>query len=185
MIKSINEFYSYLAGLIEGSGKIFVPKKIRLKRSHPTNRVNSIGGRKDLCLFQIRFSSNPLELKFLEKGKNISLEKKIIEVIKCGHLRKIKNTNNYILKIGSKNSVLKLIKIVNGKFRTPKVHKFYSLIHYMNNKYNSNISFSPFPKRNLDSLKGFVENTSNLFFNAWVLGFLDVDGCQGNKETHF
>lgn len=161
MIKSYEEFPSYLAGLLEGNGTIFVPK--------PGNGLINI---KSTPKFEIRFSSNPLELKFLKYDKDFSLNKKIKKVLDFGKIRKIKNKNNYILKVNTTEGVLNLIEILNGKFRTPKIKKFYTLIEYINKNKNLNISLLP------------IDN-SNLLSNAWLAGYLDVDSSQGNRETNF
>ena len=64
--------------------------------------------------------------------------------------------------IQDKNSVIKIINSVNGKFRTPKINALYNMIDYLN-----------FKGENIVKLPLDVSLLSN---NAWLAGFIDSDG---------
>lgn len=59
--------------------------------------------------------------------------------------------------------VLYVIKLINGKMRTPKINALYKMIDWLNsNKYKS-ITKLPLDHSNIES-------------NAWLSGFIDTDG---------
>ena len=80
--------------------------------------------------------------------------------------RSSENVLRYI--IGDKESIIFFIGLVHGKLRTPKNKRFNDLIHFMNNKYNLNISES------------LLDNT-NIKDNSWFTGFSEADGHFGIK----
>ena len=61
----------------------------------------------------------------------------------------------------SKDSVFKVITLINGKMITPKVEALHRLINWFNLKYNTNI------------IALTLDNT-NLQDNNWLAGFLDA-----------
>lgn len=67
-----------------------------------------------------------------------------------------------ILQILSKDEVLKIINLINGHMRTPKIETLHRAILWINAKDNSCI-----PLLGLD--------TSPLDSNAWLAGFTDAD----------
>lgn len=130
----------YLAGLIEGDGYIGV--------QNPDSKTNVIYRPKII----IAFNSNdkPLAEKLsaeLEVGKVINREK-------AGHV---------ILQILAKQEVLKIIHLINGHMRTPKIEALHRAICWINEKDSTTI-----PCLGLD--------LSSLDSNSWLAGFTDADG---------
>lgn len=99
--------------------------------------------------------------------KDEPLAKMILKYIGIGHIVKRKG-NSIELRFTSKRSLCKIISLMNGKFRTPKIHQFYLLIDWMNrNHYYNN--------RNGMKRKLPLDN-SPLINNSWLAGFIDSDG---------
>ena len=80
---------------------------------------------------------------------------KVIDRSEAGHV---------LLQILAKDEVLKIINLINGHMRTPKIEALHRAINWINKKDNSSI-----PCLGLD--------TSPLNSNAWLAGFSDADGC--------
>ena len=137
MINQEQGWDNYIAGLWEGDGHIVV------KNEKTTNFT-----------FAITFHKN-----------NIQLAEKIQSIIGFGYLRiKIKE-NALVLMIGNKKGLEAIVKLINGKLRTPKIHKFNLLIDWLNlkNKENKIIKYDI--------------NQTNLFLNNWLSGFTEADAC--------
>ena len=143
--KSINKksesIGPYLAGLFEGDGHIVLSKSIR---------VNS----------KVKNTSPSIAITFV--NKDLPLIKKFLE--KFGGSSRFKNKENAIVWIiNSQLELVKIINLLNGNLRTPKIIKFNELIVWLNEKYFYNIPIhSP--------------DTSNLNENGWLAGYLDADG---------
>ena len=110
-----NNFGSYLAGLIEGDGAIVVPKTERSakgKLNYPC--INLVFHLRDFPLGQL-----------------------IQKELGTGSLSKKKGVNAYLLQINSFEGVLKLVNLLNGNMRTPKINRLYNLIDWLNYKSNN------------------------------------------------
>lgn len=145
---------SYLAGLIEGDGHIAVhDKKYNSKVYRP----------KILIVFNI--NDRPLA----EKLSSLLKVGKVIDRSSAGHV---------LLQILAKKEVLKIINLINGHMRTPKIEALHRAISWINEKDNSFI-----PSLGLD--------TSSIDSNAWLAGFTDADGnfsitmynCKNNNKV--
>ena len=139
ILHSFNNFGSYLAGLIEGDGSIYVPKDIRNKKG----------------------SLNHASIEIIFTKFDLSLANAIKNLIGGGYL--IKNQNYLRIIFKDKKSILKIIHLINGEMRTPKIEALYRLIKWSNNKWSLNIPFLSI-------------NVSSLQSNAWLSGILDADG---------
>lgn len=135
-------FGFYLAGLIEGDGTILVPKMER-----------SIKGKINYPAIQISFDSRDLALALI-----------IQKTLGFGSISKTKGVNAYRLTINNYEGLIKLVQILNGKFRTVEVDNFRLLVKYLNNRFS-----------NLDLVLLGLDNTP-LNTNAWLAGFIDSDG---------
>lgn len=129
-------FGSYLAGLLEGDGTIIIPS-LTSKRLYP------------------RF-------EFVFVDKDLPVAQFLKNVIGHGSIHKKKHANAYILIITNHEGVLKVLNLVNGFMRTPKIAALYKLIDYLNHKYNYTLDYLP-----LDN--------SPLYSNSWLAGVLDSD----------
>lgn len=99
----------YIAGLIEGDGSIKVPSTLRSDK-----------GRLIYSSVTIIFVDKDLPLaKFLVKRLDGTLNKS--------------SGNWYVLSIYKLSALHELAKLVNGKFRTPKIEALYRLINWLNN----------------------------------------------------
>jgi len=141
-LKSINpQLGYYLAGLIEGDGNIWTQKTVK----SPKGRIHNP---------QITFSSSINDLVLYEHIKGI---------LGTGGLFKEKSCNVYIYRISDKDTLIKVITLINGKFRTPKIVYLHRAIDYINLVHNLDIKKLP-----LDN--------SHLRDNAWLAGITDADG---------
>lgn len=136
----------YLAGLLEGDGCIYLPSlgvtslnRVLNPRITFTSHINNIG-----------------MYSFLQS--------------ELGNIGRFQRSSENVLRyiIGDKESIIFIISLIHGKLRTPKNKRFNHLIHFMNNKYNLNISES------------LLDNT-NLKDNSWFAGFFEADGHFGIK----
>ena len=94
--------------------------------------------------------------------KDKPLAEAIQKKIGIGFIVKRK-TNSIELRFGSVKSQKKIIYLINGKFRTPKIDQFYTLCDWMN-KYHSG------------TITKFPLDTSYILNNSWLTGFIDADG---------
>ena len=96
-------FSSYLAGLFEGDGHIWLPN-FNMKKKHNAR-------------FCITFGL-----------KNEPLAKKILDIIGYGHIRYKPKENACVLIVSPVKGLKKIIKLINGELRTPKIHQLHNLI---------------------------------------------------------
>jgi LAGLIDADG endonuclease len=104
---------SYLAGLIEGDGHIAV---------HDKNYKSKVYRPKILIVFNI--NDKPLAKK-LSIGLKIG---RVIDKSSAGHV---------LLQILAKDEVLKVINLINGHMRTPKIEALHRSISWINERDNS------------------------------------------------
>ena len=136
---NITNFSSYLAGLIEGDGCIYIPKSL-------------IGAAKVIILFN---------------SKDLPLALLVQKALKCGNITKVKGKNAYELTIGNLEGLKIVVNFINGYMRTPKILKLYELIDWINlkiknkGKYDSSLlNKLPLDNSSLASnawLAGFIE----------------------------
>lgn len=106
---------SYLAGLIEGDGHIAV---------HDKNSKSKIYRPKIIIVFNI--NDRPLA-------------EKLSSVLKVGKVVSRSSAGHVLLQILAKEEVLKIINLINGNMRTPKIEALHRAIHWINEKDNSSI----------------------------------------------
>ena len=143
------KFISYLTGLIEGDGTIIVPK---YKRS-PKGRLNYPS-------IQIVFHLKDLPLALLIQ-KNLG----------HGSLIRKKGVNAYILYINNHEGILKLVNLLNGNMRTPKINSLFNLIDWLNNK-NPDLNLTKMPL-----------NSNSLSGDAWFSWMIESDGHFSVRST--
>ena len=135
------EIKSYLAGLFEGDGHIWLPKENMKKKHNPR--------------FCITFGL-----------KNEPLAKKLLSIIGYGHIRYKPKNNACVLIVSPVKGLNVLIKYINGELRTPKIIQFYNLIDWINKNHNYNIKKLPLKKGNIKNdswLAGFIDADGNFF----------------------
>lgn len=143
---NLDNFGYYLAGLLEGDGHISIPA---LFKNSTATRI-----------------FNP-RIVFTTHINNLGLYAFIqAELGNIGRFQIRGNTLRYI--IGDLKGIQNLIKLMHGKFRTPKNITFNNLIKFINKKCSLNI-----PESKLD--------TSNFGNNSWLTGFSEADANFGIK----
>ena len=103
--------------------------------------------------------------------KDLPLSLMIQKELKNGSISRKKGVNAYILTINNYEGLLLLTSLINGNMRTPKIYALNNLIDWLNFK----IEELNIPKKSL--------NTSPLFTNAWLSGFIEADGHLSVRTT--
>ena len=134
---------AYLAGLIEGDGSIILRKGDSEKISP---KIVFTFGKNDLPMYE--------RLKKILNTGSIYIEKNGV----CRY------------SITSSDAVIRVINLVNGKFRTPKIEVLYKAIDNLNKWRDAKLLKLPLDTSSIDS-------------NAWLAGFIDTDGHFSIKLT--
>lgn len=129
----------YLAGLIEADGSIAVHSKDSNAQKYRPKIL-------------VVFSS-----------ADQPLAKKLACVTKAGTVYNKKNAGYVLWQIQKTEDVLKIVNIINGYMRTPKIEALHRAINWFNDFYNCNINCLGLDLSPIDS-------------NAWLAGFTDGDG---------
>lgn len=134
-----NKLGPYLAGLIEADGSFAIhDKNSRAKRYAP----------KIIIVFSLN---------------DYPLAEKLVSLTNVGKIYKKENQGCVIWSIQNSQDVIKIIHIINGYMRTPKIEALHRSINW----YNDNMSMEIIPL-DLDS--------SPIDSNSWLAGFTDGDG---------
>lgn len=129
----------YLAGLIEADGSIAVHNKdSNAKKYHP----------KIIVVFS---------------SADEPLANKLASITKAGAVYVKKNAGCVLWQIQKTEDVIKIINIINGYMRTPKIEALHRAIKWFNEFYNYSIDCLGLDLSPIDS-------------NAWLAGFTDGDG---------
>nr|QJQ35168.1 LAGLIDADG endonuclease [Fusarium napiforme] len=142
-----NKFNSYLAGLFEGDGHIWIqnPEAGNKKKHNPR--------------FCITFSL-----------KNEPLAKKLLDIIESGFIRYKPKDNACVLVVSPVAGLKKIVYLINGELRTPKIHQLYKLIDWLNKHHSTKIDKLPLKE-------------SPLANDSWLSGFIDSDGSFSVQHT--
>lgn len=146
---------SYLAGLIEGDGTFAV------------HDINSTA-KKYRALIIIVF-----------KKADLPLAEYLQNITNCGSIL-IKSNRGYVLwQIQDIIGVYKIIKLINGYMRTPKIEALNRTINWINDyidrNQNSKLSISKTILENITKLEIKEIDTSPIENNPWFSGFSDAD----------
>ena len=133
-----NIYKGYLAGLFEGDGHIWIQKPEQKKKHNPR--------------FCITFGL-----------KNEPLAKKLLEIIGSGFIRYKTRDNACVLVVSPVIGLKKVVHLLNGELRTPKICQFHNLIDWLNKNHNTNIIKLPL-------------KDSSLSGDGWLSGFIDSEG---------
>lgn len=142
-----NNLNSYLSGLFEGDGHIWI-------QNAGTNDKKRHNPR-----FCITFNL-----------KNEPLVKKLLDIIGSGFIKYKTKQNACVLVVSAVIGLKKIVHLINGELRTPKIHQLYKLIDWLNKHHNTNINKLPLKK-------GFLANDS------WLTGFIDSNGSFSVQHT--
>lgn len=130
---------SYLAGLIESDGTFAIHNK-----DSKTKKYNP----KIAIVFNI--VDEPLAIK-------------LSSITKTGTIYKKKEAGHVLWQIQKLDDVVKIINIINGYMRTPKIEALHRAIIWLNENHNLSINCLNLDHSPIDS-------------NAWLAGFTDGDG---------
>ena len=117
---------SYLAGLFEGDGHIWLPNN-KLKKKHNPR-------------FCITFNM-----------KDAPLAKKLLEIVGYGFIRYKPKNNACVLVVSPVKGLKDIIEYINGELRTPKIIQLHNLIDWINQHHSSNITKLPLNKGYLNN----------------------------------
>jgi len=140
-----DRFKSYLAGLFEGDGHIWIQKLSEKKKHNPR--------------FCITFGM-----------KNEPLAKKLLELIGSGFIRYKLQDNACVLVISPVIGLKKVVNLLNGEMRTPKIYQLHNLIDWLNKNHDTNIKKLPLKDNYLPE-------------DGWLSGFIDSDGSFSVQYT--
>jgi len=140
-----NNLGTYLAGLYEGDGHIWIQNSNMRKKQNPR--------------FCITFSL-----------KNEPLAIKLLDLIGSGFIRYKPKDNACVLVVSPVVGLKKIVYLINGELRTPKIHQLHKLIDWLNKNHSTNID-----KLSL--------NKGSLNDNSWLSGFVDSDGSFSVQHT--
>ena len=140
-----NNLKTYLAGLFEGDGHIWIQNPDMKKKHNPR--------------FCITFSL-----------KNEPLAKKLLDIIGSGFIRYKPKDNACVLVVSPVTGLKKIVYLINGELRTPKIHSLYKLIDWLNKNHNTNIEKLPLKEDYLTN-------------DSWLSGFIDSDGSFSVQHT--
>ena len=129
----------YIAGLIESDGTIAVHNK-----DSNTKKYNT----KIAVVFNL---------------VDEPLAKKLASITNAGTIYKKQNAGHVLWQIQKLEDVIKIINIINGYMRTPKIEALHRAIDWLNKFSNCNINCLNLDLSPIDS-------------NAWLAGFTDGDG---------
>lgn len=129
---------SYLAGLIEADGSFAIH-----------NKDSNVQKYRPKILVVFCLADEPLA-------------RKLASITNAGKVYNQKNAG-YLTWHIQKVDVIKIINIINGYMRTPKIEALHRAIHWFNEAYNYNIDCLDLDLSAIDS-------------NAWLAGFTDGDG---------
>jgi len=133
-----NSLNSYIAGLFEGDGHIWIQTQKGKKAHNPR--------------FCITFAM-----------KNEPLAKKLLDIVGSGFIAYKPKDNACVLVVSPVIGLKRLVNLINGELRTPKIHKLYNLIDWLNKKHGTDFKKLPLNKDNLEN-------------SSWLSGFIDADG---------
>lgn len=129
--KQNTKFTSYLAGLFEGDGHIWIPRKVTDKKHNPR--------------FCITFGL-----------KNEPLAKRILFLLGNGRIDYKPKYNACVLTFSKVQGLKNVVTLINGQLKTPKISKFNLLIDWLNKAHNANIPKLDLNTRNLSETSWFA-----------------------------
>jgi hypothetical protein len=102
--------------------------------------------------------------------KNEQLANKLLILIRSGYIKYKPQDNVCMLIISDVKGLKKIVNLLNGELRTPKIHQFYYLINWLNKNHAANIVTLPL-------------KDSDLSKDGWLSGFLDSNGSFSIQHT--
>lgn len=166
-----NYLGSYLAGLIEGDGSIWVDEGKYKQKTSPA-----------------------IDIIFVEK--DLPLLNYLFHILNIGYIKHNRTSKAYMWHIKKIEDIYVILELTNGYYRTPKYEASIRAINWLNNyileadkmdnklkrnnkgdnfiEYNNKIRNNILKNINIINIKPI--DTSNLWSNPWLAGFTDADG---------
>jgi len=160
-------FSYYICGLIEGDGTIFVPTTSR-----------SAKGKKNYPSLQIDFHLSDLPLALM-----------IQKEFGYGSICRRKGKKTYTFTINNWEGILRMISLLNGKMKTPKIVALYRLIDWVNEKPCTMLEKAPSTlgwnsgEGRSAKIPKLPRNSEHLSQNAWLSGFIEAEGHFSIRTT--
>jgi len=151
----INHFGSYLAGLFEGDGHIWIPGNNLMKKHNPR--------------FCITFHKNDLPLA-----------KVILKKVSVGFIRIKSKENAVVLTVSAVKGLIFIISEIKDYLRTPKIHQVNKLITWLNSHHKTNFNILNINESLLSSdywLAGFIDADGGFMIN-----YTKKEGVTGNMD---
>jgi hypothetical protein len=82
--------------------------------------------------------------------KNEPLANKLLDLIGSGFIRYKTKDNACVLVVSPVIGLKKIVSLINGELRTPKIHQFHKLIDWLNKNHSTNIEKLPLKKGSLN-----------------------------------
>ena len=89
----------------------------------------------------------------------------MLDLIGSGFIRYKPKDNACVLVVSPVVGLKKIVSLINGELRTPKIHQLHKLIDWLNKNHSANLSKLP-------------TKESDLYNNSWLSGFIDSDVSQ-------
>ena len=109
----------------------------------------------------ITITNNRVILGITFNLKDLPLARFLLANLGQGSIVK-RSGNSVELRFHAKSTLLTIINLINGEFKTPKIVMLHKLIDFCNLKYSLSIEKKPL-------------NTNNLNSNYWLSGFIDAE----------
>lgn len=173
-----------MPGLVGGFGKINISMNI-IKKHFSTNKEKEVSAERPILL---RSKIGPYLAGLIESDGTIAvhnkdsntkkynpkiavvfnlvdepLAKKLLSITNAGTIYKKQDAGHVLWQIQKLEDVIKIINIINGYMRTPKIEALHRAIDWLNKFSNCNINCLNLDFSSIDS-------------NAWLAGFTDGDG---------
>lgn len=87
-----------------------------------------------------------------------------------GHIKNRPKDNACVLVVSPVKGLKRIVKLINGELKTPKIIQLHNLIDWLNKNHGSNIKKLPV-------------NTEAMSKNSWLTGFVDADGSFSIQHT--
>jgi len=110
----------------------------------------------------INISNNRVILGITFNLKDLPLAQFLLANLGQGSIVK-RSENSVELRFHAKSTLLTIINLINGEFKTPKIVMLHKLIDFCNLKYSLSLEKKPL-------------NTENLNSNHWLSGFIEAEG---------
>lgn len=102
--------------------------------------------------------------------KNEALAKKLLDIVESGFIRYKPKDNACVLVVSPVVGLKKIVNLINGELKTPKIYQLHNLIDWLNKNHNTAINKLPLNKDNLEN-------------SSWLSGFVDADGSFSVQYT--